>query len=457
MKSQEAFEKVVFKIIPITPVHIAGGSFLLENRDYFVDKREIHRIYYPSLIDNIPEENINQALQMIKNEGIRSLLPRPRKKVEKNKVEEDWKQVLRQRVGLPVPIEEKEEEPEHPEEMANWLEHVELYKCPLRDEIGSKIQAMALDSSRRSYFPGSSIKGAIRTALYVDNILREPARLNRLRFTWTNNPIEADYPLDRDMSGLELQDFGKDIFRQLWVRDSSYRLPADSLDVFQVRIMNIAAEEGEPQKLVWKKSGKKNVSSYRDADSLCWEMVKPQVEFKTEIVIDQELRHLLGASDTREAALDIRRESLTRSLNIFSKLVAEHELSFAEKFQIPYLRDFYQDLHRKCEEALLDGTVAYMPIGSGLPWHAKTVGKLLENAGLERIRRHFYRYMGKFIYLPLKTSFHGMRLRRGQLGGKPIHPEKLKSVEPFPKTRHYVFVDGQPAYPPGWICLQLQP
>lgn len=457
MTSQQFYQRLRFKIKILTPVHIASGTCLIENRDYYVDKNNLlRRIDYPGLLASIPGDVLPQTLQQIKTDGIRSLLPRPRKKAEKVRIEEDWKQALRQRVGMEAAVPEEEEESE-PQELESLLQQAELYSTSsnlVKDDKGNRIQAMAMESGLHSFLPGSSLKGAIRTACYINTILQQPDRLNRMRFTWTSNPIEADYPLDREITGLERNHLGKDIFRRLWVKDSNYLDPAESVDLFQLRIMNIAGDgDGPPSKLMWKKGNKRNVASYREADPIYWEMLRPEIEFSTEIIIEN--RELYG-DEFEGVALELDQGNLMHALNVFAKVIAEHEIKYAEKFQIPYLRDFYRELAGKCDEALASGDSAYLPIGSGLPWHAKTVGNLLETTSLEKIRRHFYRYMGKFIYLPLKTSFHGMRLRRGQLGGKPIRPEKLKAVEPFPKTRHFVFIDGQPAYPPGWLCLQLQ-
>lgn len=455
MTSQEVCERFKVKIKTLTPVHIASGSFLIENRDYYLDKKVIRRIHYPALIAGIPEESLVSVLQQIKTDGVRSLLPKPRKKVEKPKIEEDWKLVLRQKAGITPPPQQVEEKYE-PEEMGDLLEEVELYNTPGREDIGSKIQAMAIACTLKTFFPGSSLKGAIRTALYVDSILKQPDLLNRLRFTWTSNPIDADYPLDREMSGVDRNHPGQDIFRHLSVRDSNYLPLSNTLDFFDLRIMNIGGEEGQSNKFVWKKGNKRNVPSYRDADSLYWEMLRPGTEFSTEIIIDQQQKRLAtSAMEMEDTVLDITQEKLMRSLNVFARLIAEREIEYAEKYQIPYLRDFYQDLLQKCQEPEAGERVAYLPAGSGLPWHAKTVGKLLETSSLDKIRRHFYRYMGKFM-LPNGSSFHGMRLRRGQLGGKQIRPEKLKVVEPFPKTRHFIFIEGRPVCPPGWISLELQ-
>lgn len=458
MKQRELYEKLVLKIKTVTPVHIASGSFLIENRDYYLGDRAVRRIHYPSLVNSISEENLEQTLQQIRAEGIRSLLPKPPKKPKRAKIEEDWKQVLRTKVGLTAPEPSLEEEPVA-DNQRSLLDEAEIYQQPAtfgKSHIGNKVQEMALDSFLRSFFPGSTLKGAIRTAFYIDTILQEPQRLDRLRFTWTSNPVEADYPLDREMSGLDRYAMGKDIFRQLCVRDSNYLAPVDSLQIFQIKIMNVISNDGN--RIMWKKGATHNVSGFEDADPVYWEMLKPETEFTTEIIVDYALQKLMEAQSCKmeKPALQLKSGNIISALNSFGQRIAEQELQYAQLYKIDYLQTFYNDLQQKCAQAQQNGRQAYFPVGSGVPWHAKTVGSLLESSSLDTIRRHFYRYMGKFVHVTCKASFHGMRLRRGQCPkcGKQIRSDKLVCVSPFPKTRHLIFLDGKPALPPGWICIE---
>jgi CRISPR/Cas system CSM-associated protein Csm5 (group 7 of RAMP superfamily) len=466
MKLQESYQKMAVKIKTLTPVHIATGCCLVENRDYYVDGQTIHRLHYPSLLQEIPEDSLDHSLHQIKNEGIKSLLPKPAKKIKKQQVEEDWKQALR---ALEVNSGDKEtaqavaigkEEKDVEIAMPDVLNKARLYQWESNfgaEDVGGKIHEMALNNYLRSFFPGSTLKGAIRTALYLDTLSRSTQRLNRLRFTWTSNPLEADYPLQREMTGIGMRETGKDIFRQLTVRDSACRAAAETLGVFQLKILNIVTQEDNSQTLAWKKGAKNNVSSFTEGDSLFWEMIRPEAEFMSELILDKALAEMIaGLSSVEKAAFQIDVANILRSLNNFGKRIAAQELTYARAYKIDYLADFYDGLVKQCDVAMQDGKVAYVPLGSGVPWHGKTIGSLLESSSLDTIRRHFYRYMGKFVHLTCKASFHGMRLRRGQCPkcNKQIRPEKLSCIEPFPKTRHVVFVAGKPALPPGWVCIE---
>ena len=449
------YTTLTLKITVVTPVHINSGNILFEDRDFYLNENQFRRIDYSNLLSRLlPEENTEKLLLQIRDSGIRSLLPKP-KKSKKTEIEEDWKQILRAKVGLADPGEEQIASEDS--EVEPLLDEAELYRQDIdfqREEMGNRIQEMVIDTYNRSFFPGSSIKGAIRTALYVNTLIQQPGRLSRLRFTWTSDPVEADYPLSREMTGIDRQQPGKDVFRQLYVHDSDRLSAANTLSLQQIKIMNI----GETQ-ILWKKGPKKNVGTHQEADPLYWEMLKPETEFTVPIMIDEGLKSLMREikSANEMAPFEINPETLMAALNVFGKRVMEQELAYAEKYGVYFLRDFYNELMAKCSSDSA-ARYAYIPIGSGIPWHGKTVGDLLDASSLDAIRRHFYRYMGKFVHTPSGESFHGMKLRKGQLpkSGKQIRSDKLTCVEPFPKTRHIIFQESRPAMPPGWICLQLQ-
>lgn len=465
MKLQESYQKMAVKIKAVTPVHIASGCCLVENRDYYVDGQTIHRLHYPSLLHEIPEDNLDRTLHQIKSDGLKSLLPKPAKKVKKTQVEEDWKQALRafeaNKGAKEVAVDQTTAREEKDEEISlpGLLDKARVYQVETDfgdEDVGNKIHEMSLDNCLRSFFPGSTLKGAIRTALYLDTLVREPQRLNRLRFTWTSNPLEADYPLEREMTGTGMHETGQDVFRQLTVRDSACLAASQALNVYQIKILNIVTLEDNSQTLAWKKGAKNNVPSHTEADSLFWEMIRPDTEFVSELVFDQAMAETIARAGKSSFRIDAG--NLMLSLNNFGKRIAEQELAYARAYKIDYLTGFYSELLQKCEAAAADGKLAYVPLGSGVAWHGKTIGSLLDASSLDTIRRHFYRYMGKFVHLTCKASFHGMRLRRGLCPkcNKQIRPEKLACIDPFPKTRHVVFTEGRPALPPGWVCLQTE-
>ncbi len=451
-------EKLHWSVTAITPIHITNNTFLQEEKDFYVEAGILHRINYPLLLTMIPEEEFDSCLSQIKNAGIRSLVPKPNKKEKKTNKSptEDWKQILRSKVGIEESDQDSQEEDGEQENTEkSLLEMSEIYRCNLdfsKEEAYGKIQEMAVDTFGRVFIAGSSLKGALRTALYFFYLSQHPHVLSRLRFTWTEDPLEADYPLFLEMTDMVRKNVRKDFFRQLCVQNTNLIPSYESIKVYQLKILNIGLADDEEQ-VLWKKGMKQSVSSFKEAETLCWEMIAPQTRFHTEIIIDHDLKDIFY-QEKQSPAFRFSSQNIMQSLRAFGMSIAQKEWEFAQKYNISFLKDFYQDILSKAKNSQ-EGKEAYIPIGSGTPWHSKTIGNLLDRSSLDSIRRHFFQYMGKFVHNTCQASFNGQRVRKGVCPrcAKLLRSDKLSSVDPFPKTRHIIFQEGQPVLPPGWIKI----
>lgn len=136
------------------------------------------------------------------------------------------------------------------------------------------------------------------------------------------------------------------------------------------------------------------------------------------------LKRKLSELGFDKGRVDLLRE-FPRICNEFSKNVIEYELEFLRYYKLPELVQFYENLldslPGKNNEFLLR-------LGSGIGWISTTVGLILkENPHLlEEIRREF-----------------GLGRRRNQ----PYY------VPEFPKTRKLIMDKETPKYPLGWIRL----
>lgn len=111
--------------------------------------------------------------------------------------------------------------------------------------------------------------------------------------------------------------------------------------------------------------------------------------------------------------------------NEFSRNLIEYELDFFEKFDLPELVQFYEELLEK----ITTDSEFLLRLGFGIGWISTTVGLILEDKPelLKDLRREF------------------------RLGRKRDHPYY---VPEFPKTRKVSIERGKPRLPMGWIRLR---
>ena len=451
------------KITTVTPLHISNRNTLLEDKDFYLEKNNLHRIDYQTLISMIKENNADYLFNQMSKTNLHKILASLlRKNKSKNKKsQEDWKEILRRKVGI-VDTEEyekkKEEEKENEyKKIKNILDKAEIYQIQpdfSSKNLNNKISELLIDNYYRSFIPGSTIKGAIRTAFYFNCILQNKDCLKRLRFTWTKNPLKSDYSISKDITGYDFGNFKKDIFNVLAVRDSQ-KLPfTDNVSIYQIKTMNIDTQKDEGN-IVWKKGYPNNVASYKEAKDEYWEMFRPDTVFSTEIIIDHDLKKLIQSKGYSKVD-DLDGANIIKSMNVFGRSIVEKELDYAKAYNADFLINFYDELFAKCKNSK-ETKEAYIPIGKGIPWHGKSVGSLLNAPSLDAIRAHFYKYMGEFIHIPCGEIIHGLKVKRRFCPKceKQIYPNQLKCIKLFPKTRHIIFNKEKPAFPAGWLHIQV--
>lgn len=255
------------------------------------------------------------------------------------------------------------------------------------------------DVFNQPYIPGSSIKGSIRTAVLWWKLKNDPDLLDRADHLLQQNLRNPRIKRTQASKEIEEMVFGKDpnhdLFRALQIGDSS-PMPVDSLEVREVKVMNLS-----PEGYKWKMS-------------IYLETLKPGAESSFDVKIDA---FLLKDYVSSELGFDDP-SFLRRIPNIcreFSEEYMEHEIKFYSEHGQDNAAVFYRNLLRHTRNKKL----FLLHLGWGTGWSGMTVASLFPDI-IEEMR-------GKF-----------------SLG--------RKGVQEFPKTRKLASSNGSDQ-PLGWINL----
>ena len=260
------------------------------------------------------------------------------------------------------------------------------------------------------YIPGSSIKGAIRTALlwyilkenedlyfkmeeYLQKIIREK--------TERPNKKYVDNEIEKIVFGREPT---HDLLKGLSVSDTN-TASCNNLRIDEVRILTT-----RKYGYGWK------------GFNIILETLKIGTKFNIEIKKDEffvreDVSKKLGFDDKV-----IYLDNLKDICNDYNKDFIDYELTFLKKYNDGNLDEiikFYENLGEE------DGFLLHISWGAG--WHGMTVGRLINENLFESLRKMY---------------------RLGKRRNEPRY------VKPFPKTRRIIFEDEKPKYPLGWIKLE---
>lgn len=278
-------------------------------------------------------------------------------------------------------------------------------------------------SAGRPYIPGSSLKGALRTALFVSWLLGDSQLKAQVEQTVAATLDQVAQgrriPAKFAMHQAEGVVFGMDprrdrpeptldAMRTLAVRDS-LPLPDRSLMVVDVRVANLS--QGRVQ---WFVRPGLSTDDPEQAAIILAEAVGPGTRLAVEGYIREDLLAEPARSKLRfDRQLQALRELKAR-LQHASVAMLEQELRWYEGVKLTVLADTVRNL---LEVARQEAPV--LAIGWGTGWRTKTAGVALDPSTVQRARQVFH------------------------LG---------RSGQPFPKSRKVVFEAGAPVWPLGWVA-----
>ena len=372
-----------YELKTITPVHIGTGE-RLSQIDGFYDNGRWHRIDIDAVLAASPESELNRLTIAMGQRGFQ------------------WQKYLPTdqpfaRYVLPCP-----EEPQETE---------------IREAIKNAFS--------RPMIPGSSIKGAIRTALLWDLISGDNQEAQEA-FEYSVNDLKAQLQRrpNRSWAGqrIERRVLGKDpnydLMRAAQVSDTA-PLSIEALELGLAWTVTLNRDE----QLVQKREGNREYKTFV-------EQIQAEQTLEFSIKIDKSLFHQrekseLGYSERQERVLC---EELAGACNWVAEGLANDESNFFHAYHLDEIDNFYDALLKRIKN-LPDGAFV-LPIGWGTGYRAKTVTELLtegDNDLMMNLRQHY------------------------QLGGSRSRRDYYHSE--FPKTRRVLYDGERPKSPLGWVQI----
>lgn len=253
------------------------------------------------------------------------------------------------------------------------------YQCIDNSHDSFKNVQEHIKTSDKLYIPGSSIKGAIRTAIFYDLLTEDD--MDNIGRDIFSNPFLSDDLLKKHFSSGFGNDAQNNIFRFMQVADTTTtNLPK----IEQVLI--IMASNGQRKNKSY--SIKSNIKSYL-------ETIGANKKFKSRLTttFDSNIYRKLKLEDKSEI---LNLNYLKDVLFKFSQDLIYYEMDFADKYDIDYLSKFYENLNKK---NTVDAPLLKIGAGSGLM--ATSIAMKLKEynpLSFERVRKSFNRRNYEFEF-----------------------------------------------------------
>jgi len=259
-----------------------------------------------------------------------------------------------------------------------------------------------------AYIPGSSLKGAIRTALMAYAINKGIYKPQKDNLGSAEEQPSQNW--EKEFFG---DDPNHDWLRVLLVSDSAP--PASDLSPFV--LINARVETGDNK-----------------GSPVVVEAIDRKINFQTEITIDE---LALKMADKHPNELDWEKAkfffvNLIPILKEISKKRIALELAAAKAKGLIKMENHYNQMQRLLAKTSEENT-AFIQMGWGTGWTGTTVGPWLEEGLSNEIRQRF------------------------ELGKPPTAPRNWEPnlKKPFPQSRRLQMMGGAPGKPLGWVMLSF--
>lgn len=251
-----------------------------------------------------------------------------------------------------------------------------LYSLEKKGQIPREIKEH-VKTGIKGYLPGSSLKGAVKTA--VMNAFMDDKKIEKIGEIF-DNP-------DARRRNREIQGFVEDIFSS-GGKQSSYSdfmrfvqisdfIPVNRLCVSEVKSLEVNDGIDSTNKWYWYQRNNKVVQSFLETIGI-GEKLEGEIHF----TYNDDVHHSLGLKGKADI-LNI--EEIKYFIFNFSAEIIKHEISFAKKYNINFLLDFYRKLMN-----LNTPESPVIKLGHGVGYLGTTVGleiKKQDHEVFEEVRK----------------------------------------------------------------------
>jgi CRISPR-associated protein Csm5 len=273
------------------------------------------------------------------------------------------------------------------------------------------------------YFPGSAIKGALRTGLVFSRMSEQVLREVASQLQGDRVPRHPGQTAeDRTAGGA-----GQSYMKMFAVSDSA-PVAIAALKIHLLRVATLEARGSDRYELGWKQAPRGTVDGRRPEDStpLFAEMASPGTVFEgtwTEKSFYRlpEVARALRWKDVPST------QALLAAANAYAARLLENHKGYAARTGLSQLQSNIEGLEARLAEARERGDTCLLAIGWGCG------------------------FLGKAAYPETDQDAYRQILRQ-----LPFYSKAVRTGMPFPKTRRIVFLENRPAILPGWVTFEIQ-
>jgi CRISPR-associated protein Csm5 len=308
-----------------------------------------------------------------------------------------------------------------------------------------EVKLVTKTTNHRPYIPGSSIKGAFRTAWAYEQCNSDLNIFDAVSgLAWQGTDRNADQRLNsrvfqapsrrREEDGRTSRDIyaAFDVFRSFQIGDSTSRPPDEVLLLVAERVLSAqikARAGGAPADDKFRARFKDFPVFFEAIDENF--SFDGRISFDRMLLTEEQARRTIGWTESQTG---LTPEKVLQAVNRFAADLCQWEIDYFERIEddprncdVVDVLSFYDELKTKIRDA--PPNVCFFSFGHGSGWHKLTIGLMLE----KRMRRDQF-----------------AELRRS------VDLARDRADFEYPKSRRLVMNGKTSAYSPfGWVQLKL--